>query len=41
MGIMSRRRRNWLWFVGLYLASIATLSVVSISIRSVLQLASR
>jgi hypothetical protein len=41
MGIMSRRRRSWLWFVGLYLASIATHAVVSISIRSVLQLASR
>jgi hypothetical protein len=38
---MSRRRSYWLWFVGLYLASIATLSVVSIAVRSILQLASR
>ena len=30
-------RRDLLWFAGLYLASIAALSGVSISIRSVLQ----
>ncbi|MEH2484609.1 hypothetical protein V1280_000548 [Bradyrhizobium sp. AZCC 2230] len=38
---MSGWRKDLLWFAGLYLGSIAALSVVSISIRSVLQFAAQ
>lgn len=38
---MSGWRKDLLWFVGLYLASIAIFSGVSMSIRSILQIASR
>ena len=38
---MSGWRKDFLWFAGLYLASIGIFSGVSILIRSILQIASR
>jgi hypothetical protein len=37
---MNARTKQWFWFIGLYLASIVVLFLITWAIRSILQLVS-